>query len=512
MIEPNVSQIEAAPNAGEAGARSWGLLKTIVVLCLAGLLLSAVALINQFPVIFFDTSTYLDRASAVVKLLFGDSHAAQQIEVAMSGAGQATTGATYSNPFFLRPFTYSAFQAPFATPFTFLLTPFVHGVFSAYVIHRLLLAMGINSIRAFVACIVLLTGFSSLSVTVAYVMPDIFTGLLIAFSFAVVQGWEQRSVWGRLIDAGIMTFLIAVHLSHIPIALAIAVMFILSLFVFRGAFRLPFILGGVIVPLLIAPSLLIASNYVVAKKAVISESSSLFLMARFIGDGVTQQYLRTACPTKDYALCSQIDRLDEADTHGSVSDYFLWGEGGAVGRLADPRLVDEAPELNRETLRAYPGQIIANAIRNTIDQFLTFQIDDDINNPPADFVTESIREISPGLSTMFLNSLQSRGVFPLEAARMLTNLGLVASLGMIAYIAVFQRQLVDRRMWLLGLFALAGVAENALAIGALSEVHDRYQSRVMWLVPLVAIVMATSVISKRRQGATSPLQVAPASS
>ena len=510
MIDTNATRNQAASSLDVTDAGSWGPAKAIIYLGLAGLLLSVVALINHFPVIFFDTSNYIDRASAVMKLLLGSSTAAQEIGVAMSGAGKATTGETYSNPFFLRPFTYSAFLIPFATPLTFLLTPFAHGVLSAYVIRRLLVAVGVASTAAFAACILLLTGFSSLPVTAAYVMPDIFTGLLIAFSFAVVQGWERRSVSGRLFDTGLMTFLVAAHLSHIPIALAISVMFLLSLAVFRGAFRAPYILGGVVVPLIVAPMILIASNVAVAGRPVISESSSLFLLARFVGDGITQQYLRTACPQKDYVLCSELGRLDEADTHGSVSDYFLWDKDGTVSRLSNPRLVDEAPELNRETLRAYPGQITRNAIGNTINQLLTFQIDDDINNPPAPFVTQSIAGVSPALADQYLNSLQSRGVFPLEIARGLANAGLIASLAVIGYIAAFQRQLIDRRLWLLGLFALAGIAENALAIGALSEVHNRYQSRVMWLVPLVAIIFAASVISKLRQGSaasTAPAHV-----
>lgn len=505
MIELNIRQNATMPSLDDA--RPWGLVKTVTLLSIAALALSMVAIINRFPLIFFDTSTYLDRAVAIAKLAFGDAHAAQQVQAALSGTAKPTTGSTYSNPFFLRPFTYSAFLVPFATRYTFLLVPFVQGLLSAYVIRRLLNAMSLASVSAFAICIGLLAVFSSLPVTAAYVMPDIFTGLLIAFSFAVVHGWSTRSVPGRVFDAGLMTFLIAVHLSHIPIALAISVMFVIVAFLFRGSFRLPFVAGGVIAPLIVAPLILIASNVVVANKPVISESSSLFLLARFVGDGMTQQYLRTACPKKDYVLCPEIDRLYDADSHGSISDYFLWGKHGAVGRLSSPRLVEEAAELNRETLHAYFGQIVWNSVRSTVRQLITFQIDDDINNPPATFVTASVTNLSPSLTPGFLNSLQSRGSYPLEAARLLANVGLLVSLCVIGYLAAFHRHLLDRACWFLGLFALAGVAENALAIGALSEVHDRYQSRVMWLVPLVAIVFALTALSKTKR--TRPAEQAP---
>ena len=48
-----------------------------------------------------------------------------------------------------------------------------------------------------------------------------------------------------------------------------------------------------------------------------------------------------------------------------------------------------------------------------------------------------------------------------------------------------------RRLGLL-LCLLVGVAGNALASGALSGVHARYQARVVWLLPLAVLVLARS--------------------
>lgn len=460
----------------------------VVALLLAALMLSAAALLNHFPVIFYDTSTYIDRAGAIAKFLFGDRHAAQQIQGAFAAAGTPSTGATYSNPFFLRPFTYSAFLVPFATPYTFLLVPFAQALFVAYIIRRLFLVLKIESLRTFLLSTALLTIFSGLPITIAYVMPDVFTGALIIFSFCVVKSWNGRSASQRLFDACLMTFLVAVHLSHIPITLALVVLFLLASLIFNLEFRRSSITLGVIAPLVVAPMLLVASNYVVARKAVISESSSLFLLGRFVGDGATQAYLRTACHSKKYVLCGEIDRLNDTDSHGSVMDFFLWGKEGTVSRLSDPRVVTEAEELNRETLKAYPRLIVSNSIINTVRQFFAFQVDDDVNNRPTSFVTESIASIDPRLEPMFLNSLQSRGAFPLGTARFLSNLGLLVSVGAITYLLARQRHTLGRRALFFSFFILAGITANALAIGSLSEVHDRYQNRVIWLVPLVAIL------------------------
>jgi hypothetical protein len=39
---------------------------------------------------------------------------------------------------------------------------------------------------------------------------------------------------------------------------------------------------------------------------------------------------------------------------------------------------------------------------------------------------------------------------------------------------------------------------NALATGGLSTVHNRYQNRVIWLVLLIALVMAAVIAARRR--------------
>ena len=41
------------------------------------------------------------------------------------------------------------------------------------------------------------------------------------------------------------------------------------------------------------------------------------------------------------------------------------------------------------------------------------------------------------------------------------------------------------------LCVLVGIGANAVATGALSGPHDRYQARIAWLLPLVALLAAT---------------------
>lgn len=466
------------------------------------------SIINNFPLVFYDTSTYLIRAKAGLDLILHQDTALLQVAGnARHTSGPGTSGYVGStNPFFLRPFTYSAFLVPFASGLTFAAAPFAHGLIAAYILKRLFSVLGVVRNQLILAMGATLALLSSLPIQVSYVMPDVFTGLAIIASFATVLAWRTRSRVGRVIDILLMTFLFAVHLSHIPIALALIVMHGAIWLVFRGPFSLKSVAACLVAPLAIAIAALVSSNIAVANKAVISESSSLFLQARLIGDGPGLEQLRASCPTKKYVLCSELDRLTASDDNGSISDFFLWSPNGAVKRVGNEQLVSEAAEINSDTLRAYPLEIAQHATSNFARQLFKFQVDDDSNNPPADFLVETFRRVGQPLPAQFLDSLQSHGRFPLETARLLTNLGLIIAGGAIGYIVLFRRKEVSTVSWLFFLIAATGIGANALAIGALSEVHDRYQNRVIWLIPVIAIALASSAFSRQTNRASSSIQ------
>jgi len=56
----------------------------------------------------------------------------------------------------------------------------------------------------------------------------------------------------------------------------------------------------------------------------------------------------------------------------------------------------------------------------------------------------------------------------------------------------FARLRQDGRALSLLMAVVAGLIANAALAGVLSDVHDRYQSRVVWLVPLVELIIAVS--------------------
>ncbi len=501
-------------SANEPPASLATILRTIGALFLAGALLATPAVLNRFPFIFYDTSSYISRATFVTHPALRAAHRPVTATVGAAPAASSPKEQSYhaisSNPFFLRPITYSILLVPFSVASLFYFLPFAQGFFCAYVIRRLLRTVGVDGWKPFAGTILGLTALSSLPLHVSYAMPDLFTGILVVMSFVAVLSWPTRSVAGRCWDMLLMAVLIAVHLSHLPIMLALILLYGASAVFLRSKLRLASVMLSGVVPLLVAVIALIGSNYAVARNPVISESSPLFLLARLIGDGPAVAYLTEHCAREPYLLCRHLSQINAHPANEPASDYFLWNPNGAVNQIADPRLVAEASRIDRATITEFPLEVVTNAVRNGFRQLVHFQVDADVNSAAAPFVVDAIANIGPDIAQQYLNSPQARGRYPLVLTRGLVDVGVALALLVVAFVAVRFRTNIPAQIWGFVAVAFTGIAANALATGGLSEVHDRYGNRVIWLAPFTALVLLC-VLAQNRGGATQRVEPTPLS-
>lgn len=478
-------------------------LRMISLLLVAGILLSWPAVWNRFPLMFYDTSSYVARSAILAKaLVHSPKSSAQPSGAAIPSTDRTSvTGRISSNPFFLRPIFYSLWLVPFSLTPTFFLIPLGQGLLSAYVIYRLIRRVAPPSTPVFLGTIALLALVSSLPWHASYVMPDIFTGLVVAMSFVVMREWNERSWPGRILDVGLLTLGICVHLSHLPLTAGlIGVYLATNALIHRNNLaelaRASAGVAAVGAALLLAAGLLVASNYAAVRKPTISESSPLFLLARLVGDGPARTYLAQACPSHHYRLCDEQSRFDSGGP-GSVSDRFLWGADGTVKRLASPELLSEAQTIDRETIRTYPTAVTGNILRNGLLQVLKIQLDRALNAVPPPFVITGIDRISPRLGASALASRQATGGFPLQTLRIVQDLALAMAIVATASLAAGYRRAISPDAWyFVGTVALALVG-NAIITGGLSDVHDRYENRIEWLVVICPVILGLSVWAAR---------------
>jgi hypothetical protein len=276
---------------------------------------------------------------------------------------------------------------------------------------------------------------------------------------------------------------IAAHLSHLPLALA--VLGIVLLLTWRVAPAL-----SVALPIAGAVAILLGTNLWGHGRAALSPHGATFLLARLQADGPAAQVIRERCPDAGWYLCAFADRLP------MDSDDFLWRTDSPVNRAPDgtPRFLGgallsaEAGAIVRETLRAHPVEVARAMLGNALRQLVTAGAGDTlVNDHLAAAVRPRIAEAFPPRElAAFDASLQARGRLAAAVAPVLPVHAPVLLLGAVLAAAALWRGDARRRRLLIGV--VIGVAANAFATGALSKPHQRYEARILWLLPVVAAV------------------------
>ncbi|MGO9636621.1 MAG: hypothetical protein ACLPSO_01605, partial [Terracidiphilus sp.] len=105
--------------------------------------------------------------------------------------------------------------------------------------------------------------------------------------------------------------------------------------------------------------------------------------------------------------------------------------------------------------------------------------------------------VLPKAKASYLGSRQAHDALPLDLFTVIQWWTVVASLVAIAVLIPFLWRRHSPRLAGLSLVVVATVVANALVTGVLSVVDDRYQCRVIWLVPLLAGIFFLDWLQQR---------------
>ncbi|HEX5385652.1 MAG TPA: hypothetical protein VFW66_03010 [Gemmatimonadales bacterium] len=454
----------------------------------AAVLTCGAAAYNRFPLTYYDTASYLRKAH-----VFTHAEGPRGLDVEQYVRTPLPATSPFRNPFFYRPVTYTLFLLPFSFPATLYAVPLAQGLIVAFSVLLALRAAGLASSATELVLLFLgLSLFTSLPWYSGQLMPDLFSAVMVLLLYALLSGWDRLARWERIAAWLLLAGAIAAHLSNVPLYAALAVTAALGVRLLRGrwpcARRLALSVAG---PFALAVSALAGSNYLFCGKLVLSESSDLFYLARLVGDGTAQRYLAEACPAAGYLLC------DDRANLPADSDYFLWSPTGPwSAHQNDPRFLAEAPEIIRGTLRAHGAQELAAAARNTVHQLGMFGADLDLLRSDS-LVRPVIVRFGETTAAAYARSRQVTGGLPLRAVGAVQVTVVWLSLAaLLLALPALRRRRDDRVLLFAGVIA-AAVVLNALVFGALSALHDRYEARVIWLVPLAAWVAVRALPGRR---------------
>ncbi len=349
-----------------------------------------------------------------------------------------------------------------------------------------LLVPSLSPLRFF-ALILALCAFTSLPWNAADLLPDILAPLmvlslyLLAFRSAGLSRWQKAALFALAVFGAVS------HASHLGLVAGLVAVVALMQLALRRVQSGPVSPRAGLPAMVFGLSLLamIASNYAHTGRVFISRSGPSFLVGRLIQDGIVKRVLDDTCPISGYRLCAYKDHLSPDGTD------FLWSYNSPFDALGQfDGFYDEASDIIGVSLKQYPWMNLKAAAADLSEQLVTFRTGDGVE--PLSGVPDPIfKRLMPDMLDDYLASRQQRGAFDfgwINAVQVPLGGLSILWLATILIRAILRQDWGDRLY--LPAFLLCALLGNAFICGVLSGPQHRYQSRLMWAVSFVALLLS----------------------
>ncbi len=434
------------------------------------------ALFNGFPLLYPDSMTYIGDGRVVARAVFLHQ---------------------FADYYGVRSFFYSLGILPFHWNQTLWPVAALQCLLVAWVIWLLVRSFAPRRTVASYVCLMLfLSLLTSASWYSDFIMPDILGPLVYLAFYLLVFARQTLSRTEHIALCLVAVWGVTAHSSHLVLAGGLFLLLILYT-AFQGKPFGKLFLGrlwklrdvAVILALAMAAQMAL-HGYLYGKPSLNGERPP-FLMSRTIADGPGKWYLEKNCSHLQWTVCKHLSQLNDDP------DFFLWDENGVYQSSSDSdqrKLNAEEIPMVLATLRAYPYQQFSRSMANFGNQLINFG---PYGFDPNAWMLGQFDEVLPNAKASYLESRQAHGALPLEVLAEIERWAIIGSLAVIvALIPLLWRR---HSPGLPGLALVIGsiVIANALVTGVLSVVDDRYQCRVIWLIPFLAGIFFLDWLQQR---------------
>jgi hypothetical protein len=337
---------------------------------------------------------------------------------------------------------------------------------------------------------------TSASFFVSFLMPDVFAATVILACASLIGAngrlpWSDYLIW-LVLGAASLTF----HTSHVLIA-ALMLVFALLCNMAKHSWANWRGLAVIGVCLAVAVAAEAMFGWAVTRAVGAPPLRPPFLMARLIEDGPGYRYLKESCPQSNFQVCSSLGRLP------MIADNFIWSfDPPGVFAVSTPEirrlLSAEQYRFAWAVLKHDPLGVVGSAAANSGLQLFSNGLAEFDMSAPTDRALAN--KLPAQYRARFRASAAYRGLVPTQTW---SGIGLIVFWsGLLSLVIIlftgrvrqrFHARQLDPAVWV-----LVGVVINAVVCGTMSGPHDRYEARVAWLVPFVAIALLLEIARLRR--------------
>ncbi|MFZ1426321.1 MAG: hypothetical protein WAS21_06090 [Geminicoccaceae bacterium] len=469
MAEPG-SSFTAPLVAADAYPQPGAAMRPCVVLASTVLLLWP-TLLNWHPYLFWDSYGYFLQGKAYTQLLL----ASLGLAPAPVETGQGWIGAAArmlaSDPAIRSP-SWSLLSYVLAVNGSFWLLALLNALVAAATVELVLVRLFDVAPARRLAIFSGMALLTSLPWFASYLMPDLYAGLLVLAAGTMAFAWSKLRRLERWAISALYLLTITFHGSHLLLAAALALVAVLlpAARHSRAARALRLIL-----PILAAVAFQVGASWLGFGQLTLTPQAPPFLLARSWEDGPARTYLTAACPDAGWTICAHLDRLAPS------AQEFLWRAQDSYWSLdlaERAALRDEEGLILRQAIGAAPLTQVWASMGNALEQFLRFGLDD--------FVLGRGAAVTPEDYTFVYLPLAPAAVWGLGYFSASIHVTVLLALAIVVTKLRCHRSPAADPVVAYCLLVLAALVLNAAICGAISGPNDRYQARVVWLLPLLA--------------------------
>ncbi len=335
----------------------------------------------------------------------------------------------------------------------------------------------------FLLSVFVLCCFTGYSFFVSFLMPDIFTPILL-ISIACIF-FADLMKWHLWILFPICVYSTMVHNSHFPIFFLCLLLLGIKFVLLNKSIERPYFLRKWLLTFsvfLSAVAITVAVNFMFTQRLFLSQNGHVFFMSRLHEMGILGEFLNEKCAAGNYVLCPYKD---------SIPTDFIWNMKSPLYKTGG--FETSGPGYRRMIndiiwSRKYFVQFAVASFYSTLEQLGSFEIEPQHRN-----ILLYINEQFPRQSSAQSISFQNReGRLSFDHLNDRQNIFILGAFSMLVLLLLFNKLWFGRHRQLIVFFLWANVF-NAFVCGTFSTVLTRYQGRVIFLIPLVLLLILPSM-------------------
>lgn len=386
----------------------------------------------------------------------------------------------------IRPLTYGLFLRHISLEESFWLVIAVQAFLTAWFI-QLFAKSFFEKVSSFaiIVTIAILTASTSIGVTTGMLMPD-FTSPILILATAILLFSKNLKRWDFGFAILGLWFALACHHSHAYVLCLMLLGVVLKNIISKNKTSLSSKKRIMVVSLIMVvgyftiPSI----HYLRDGKFISSRSSNVFLMGRLNQMGLLKPFLDLKCPDKDYTICQHKNEIPPSFLWDPSSPVYKDGGWIANNQHFKTILMDFAKEPY------YLKKFGLKTIETGTQQLFCFKTVKLYPLKPGKWPQNVFEKHMPDVVPALEKSAQNKGTWSSTFIDCVQYILVFSSALVMLYLFFFQNKYpIHQSLRNVAFLLLLAMISNAFICGGISMIAHRFQSRIIWLVPLFALFL-----------------------